>query len=244
MDEVLVHLHVPKCAGTSIRNALLRTFGDERTVRGHEREIVERLAVMSPAERSEVRVVSGHVTVKILRFFANRPAICVAAVRDPIERICSFFNFVHTQRRHPMHSIFEAQLPSPDALTDEIMESRPFFTTAWSNPFCRILAGVPTTTDADYGRVERDVRQRVRAGELHVGNVAEVEAYLRRGGFVAETLPRANVFVGGDGHEPFQTATPSRLSAATLRRLRDWNRYDLQLFRAMGWPLSRPIELT
>ena len=98
----LVHIHIPKTAGTSLNALLLPLFPRENRVNGHAPACVAALRDMSQSEREQVRLVAGHVTHAIGRLF-SQPVRFLTIMRDPGPRILSFFKYVSYREQHPLY---------------------------------------------------------------------------------------------------------------------------------------------
>jgi hypothetical protein len=150
-------------------------------------------------------------------------------VRDPVDRICSFFNFIHAAPHHPLHETFRQSLTSLDDLTEDFLARHPDLCAAWSNYMAFAWTGVPAGTE-DYRRTVRQrVARQIRLGRLVLGEVEGIEALLRRQAVLrpGETLPRRNV--RDDGAGDHLMASPDRLRPQVRALLEARNREDIHL---------------
>ncbi len=232
MSEILIHLHVPKCSGTSINRVLQRTFPGA-IVDNQTPAMVAKLNSMTEAERDEkYKVVLGHWQWGVHRYF-SKPAIYFSVVRSPISRICSFFNYIHTVRDHDQHQTFKDVLPNLNALSDEIM-SRPYFRANWSNYYCFAYSGRRPTDEPSFIAIQTQVLNSIRRGKLIVGPTERIATFLRERGILEGELPRANETSIAPGDKSFVPARVEALTPQVMARLQRWNRYDIRLLSAIS----------
>ena len=124
---MLLVVHVPKTAGTSLRRALDKTFGVEYVIRdygGHEKatsdivrshlysnEMSDTTSLMRSMSRTEAKVLIGHFPAKKYASFF-KPEHVIVFVRDPLERACS--EFLHWVRHHSYQATFEQFIQQKD----------------------------------------------------------------------------------------------------------------------------------
>ncbi len=126
-SDMLLVVHVPKTAGTSLRRALDKTFGVQYVIRdygGHEKttsdivrshlysnEIPNTESLMRSMLKADAKVLIGHFPAKkYVSFF--KPEHVIVFVRDPLERACS--EFLHWVRHHSYESTFEQFIQQKD----------------------------------------------------------------------------------------------------------------------------------
>lgn len=112
-----VFLHVPKTAGTAIRDALVRELGPAllwyRQIpltpqqapglrQFHDLELLTR----DPALLEGVRVLGGHFPVwRLPPALQERRPLLLAVLREPVARVLSFYAFVLRETDHPLHPL-------------------------------------------------------------------------------------------------------------------------------------------
>jgi hypothetical protein len=229
VQDVLIHLHVPKCAGSALSAALQRRFG-ARALNG-----VAAHAAMKAGDRpldGRCDAVFGHLTYGVHALF-DRPCVYLSATRDPIERICSYFNYVHARPRHPLHAAFRTHLRSLDDLRGATLEAIPGLAPEIRSPFCRVWSGRPAVREGNAAQIAAEVEARVRAGRLVVGTPAEAAAWLARriGPFA---LGRHNVTDLSAIPADVVPARPETLGAHARALLERYNRFDVGLIERVG----------
>lgn len=104
-NEKLIFLHIPKVAGTSIRETVFRN--SEKKYFWHSTE--NRLHDCSLTYLSNVDIIGGHITMydpmvcAIERKIGSKNAIFAAAFREPVAHLIS--HFYHIQK-HPNHHMY------------------------------------------------------------------------------------------------------------------------------------------
>jgi hypothetical protein len=103
--RALIFLHVPKTAGTTLNQILWRQY-QSRIVHRIQKIIpgrsVEDFRAMTEAEKSRVRIVTGHIDFGFHEFLP-RPCEYITILRDPVDRIISHYYYVS---RDPNHYLY------------------------------------------------------------------------------------------------------------------------------------------
>ncbi|MCV6593665.1 MAG: hypothetical protein OIF48_11975 [Silicimonas sp.] len=91
--ELIVHVHVPKTAGTSINAALQKSLGPGRK---HVEQIIDDPDAFEAAV-GESLWIAGHVATPRMRTAVarlGRPARYITALRDPVSHVASHYNWL------------------------------------------------------------------------------------------------------------------------------------------------------
>lgn len=107
---LFIFLHVPKTAGTSARSVFVSMLGPwyfAFDAAKHRREPGEPAVWDEPGFFDNLLMVGGHIgrshpLVRAARATGRR-IVLLAALRDPVRRAVSFYDYVRNRRRHPMH---------------------------------------------------------------------------------------------------------------------------------------------
>ncbi|MEH6557747.1 MAG: sulfotransferase family 2 domain-containing protein [Oceanicoccus sp.] len=110
--------HIPKAGGTTLRNLFYQAFGTSNCLRVWNPKAGAMIGAkdFSSFEKlSEFKVVLGHLSVESflkndearLKFARGNVKI-VTAVREPIDRIISLYNFIRVNPNHPMHTAMQS----------------------------------------------------------------------------------------------------------------------------------------
>lgn len=102
-DQLILHYHLPKTGGQTVRTILVEHLGAGTMVahlgewarqQGIEPHTNEQISAMSMEDRDRLRVVTGHrVNWETAALFAGRDLWEFTVLRDPAERMVSHFNF-------------------------------------------------------------------------------------------------------------------------------------------------------
>ena len=98
----LIHLHIPKCGGTSLTSIIGASRGSGESLAIDHGDI-ERFLQTPDSELRRLSFIFGHLEYG---FASNLPqgAVYVCALRRPGPRIYSYFNYVKQTQAHPLHS--------------------------------------------------------------------------------------------------------------------------------------------
>lgn len=220
-DTRVIHLHVSKTAGTSLREVLCRQYG---------KGAVHKVGGIDPSgdprvlpaddlraiEQKGIRAFSGHMAFGLHEYIPG-PSTYVTLLRNPIERIRSDYDW---RMRHP-ESLLHREL-SRNPTLDEFLEHR-FVRALVDNRQTRLL-GLPLLA---WDRpIDRDTL-RIAKRNLDAFTVAglverfddSVAAMSRLLGWTVPARPRLNV-----------SSTREEPPAHTIRTLRERNQLDLELY--------------
>jgi len=136
--ELLVFVHLPKTAGSTLVNVLERNYGGDAVLGLYDSTYGEEAARLTPAEMARTRVIAGHFYFGVHELIA---ASCryLTFLRDPVARVVSHYHF---SRRQPSHYLHEAA--SKLSLSDYVRlcgEHEP------NNDQTRLLAGREMAAD-------------------------------------------------------------------------------------------------
>jgi hypothetical protein len=92
--NVLIFVHIPKTAGTTLGRILERQFPRDQiyTFDHNEQRQIDRLKILSTEEKDQIRCVKGHVPFGLHEWFSQTPRY-VTVLRHPIERAVSGYYF-------------------------------------------------------------------------------------------------------------------------------------------------------
>jgi hypothetical protein len=103
-EQAVVFLHVLKTAGTTLHRIIERQYRPEQTysVGLVEGESLAGLAELSETRRAKIRMLRGHMGFGVHRFLPG-PSTYVTILRDPVERVISYYYFVLRTPDHYFH---------------------------------------------------------------------------------------------------------------------------------------------
>jgi len=104
--RLLLFLHIPKCAGTTlVEEILCRRFRPERLLTHYiagTDVLLERLRNMSEREKRRLECIAGHFAFGIHELLPQ-PCAYITLLRNPIERVISHYYYAATTPRHPLY---------------------------------------------------------------------------------------------------------------------------------------------
>jgi hypothetical protein len=101
--ELLLSLHIPKTAGSTLLNALSSWYPEQQRLIVHEGKDEPGLETLSAEQREGLGFVHGHFTYGIHELF-DRPSSYICFLRDPVDRLISLYYFIRQNPRHPRHN--------------------------------------------------------------------------------------------------------------------------------------------
>lgn len=131
----VLHLHIPRTGGISVSRALIAALNDREVVRA------TRLADLRAAldRGADVGLVTGHYTWGMHALLSD--FVYFTALRDPVERVRSLYDYIRVQPVHPQHELFAARP------LEELLDGRPLLDPHFSNGQVRQLAGPRSATE-------------------------------------------------------------------------------------------------
>jgi ABC-type transporter lipoprotein component MlaA len=127
---------VPKCAGSSV-NAVFSERLPDRTLTGSPAFLLDVLSAATPEENDRrYDAVVGHFFWGLDKYF-TRPPRYFSVVRDPVERICSFFNYIHVTETHGLHRYLKENLTDLNDISERLLDDSPALREQWDNYACR-----------------------------------------------------------------------------------------------------------
>lgn len=104
MIQVLFN-HVPKCAGSTINNYLKSCCSQSRlfSTDGYDPlPTAQEFKKLPQSQRYGYQVVTGHETDKLIEYV--RPdAVTCTVLRDPVDRVVSYYWYMKQDEKHPLH---------------------------------------------------------------------------------------------------------------------------------------------
>jgi hypothetical protein len=223
----LLFLHVPKAAGTAVRERVASEYSPaelrlvykgELRLAGPDRATVARWA----RERDSLEVVFGHFSFGAHSFLDVPPRYAVI-LRQPVPRVVSLFG--HLQG-HDDSELAQRVRREAWSLRDFVESG---VTEQTNNHMCRMLAGIPARAGERIDDAESLSRalDHVRNHFEFVGFVESLDASMadlaRRLGWRSGAVRRVNA----------SPAPPLELDEATRRAIEAANRLDLELYRTL-----------
>jgi hypothetical protein len=244
-DGALVFIHIPKTAGTSLHDALVRQYppSAQYQVRVPVAQSIERLRALPEERRAEIRALHGLMPFG-LHELLPRPSVYAAMVRDPVARVVSHYNYV---RRTPDHELRRVVDVDRVGLEDYVRAG----IHALNNGQTRLLSGLHTVPFGEAPPEMLATARRNVDGRFAALGIAErfdesLVLYRRTLGWTRPLYYlRRNVSRGGP--------PPAEVPATTRAVIEEYNALDLELYAfargrfeaqvaALGEPFRSEVE--
>jgi hypothetical protein len=216
-------VHIPKTAGTTLARIIDRQYPPQaRLLLERHHEGVREFQALPQPRRAEIRLLRGHIPYG-LHEHCPRPSTYFTLMREPIDRLVSYYYFVQRQADHYLHDYAN----TPGMTLKRYVEDK--VSLQMDNMQTRLLSGV--WTDPGYGECDeetlalakRNLRERFSVVGL-TERFDETLLLLRRAlGWDNVYYVRHNVTSG----RPRRAS----LDAQTLAVLQACNQLDIELYR-------------
>jgi len=239
-EQLVIFVHIPKTAGTSLRVVIERNFDkkDIFTVDGRDpQKSVKLFNNLKSTDKASFSLVQGHVEFGAIKDLPHKQIKYITFVRDPVERVLSYYSYILSDAyRRP-----QAAMAESISLKDYLLSK-----SDWqiNNHQTRMIAGnVPPV----YGACNEEVLERAKnniINHFHFVGIAERfdESILSMSKSLGWKIPfykKLNI-------------TSKRITQDTLDEeekylIRNDNRFDLELYEFIksrfGNLLKRPINI-
>jgi hypothetical protein len=148
---LLCVVHIPKTAGSALREGLITALGHEKVYWiGHKRPFADWYNATG-TEFNDYKVVGGHVSPEAFDKI-KRPKLFLAVMRNPVRRAASLFNYITrgTDLSHPYRDKFQ------NLSLMESIAKYPRFRIEIANYQCKLIGGEPTLPAAILSLLQRD----------------------------------------------------------------------------------------
>ena len=145
-DETAIFVHIPKTGGTTLHRIIDRQYPPETRYWIKQHDVgLEAFKGLPLSRRAVLRMVRGHISFGVHEYIP-RPATYFTILRQPIERLISYYTFV---QREPEHYLYD-YANTPGMTIRRYLEERVSLQT--DNFQTRLLSGV--WTDVGYGECD------------------------------------------------------------------------------------------
>lgn len=136
-DALVVHVHIPRTGGTSLRLLLEEAFGIRQCLMNYQDEVLDK----SAEDLAGIRCVSGHIPYGVHEHFLRVPAY-ITVVRNPIDRYISTYAAFLRNPAHRHHAA--ATQCDINDFVHRILDSKdPSLRNQLGNLQCRLVCGEP-----------------------------------------------------------------------------------------------------
>lgn len=219
----LIFLHVPKAAGSTLEAFICGHYAGGRWFRfTGDLENFREFRGMSAAERGAIDLFTGHVRFGV-HVWLDEPATYVTMLRDPVERVVSYYYYVLRSPEHHLH----AALRASGASLHEFVRDRMCFEVdndqvRWLNTVPHLEVGPGRVTRQMLEEAKHNLAERVAAFGLAERFDESLEHFCERFGWERGVVERRNA-----------TADRPRLEQIpepTIALIRETNALDVELY--------------
>jgi hypothetical protein len=221
-NESVIFLHIPKTAGTTLHRIIDRQYRPKVCYFVDRHNVgIEEFKNLSPERRAEIRMVRGHMPFGLHQYIPGR-ATYFTILREPVERVISYYYFVRREPEHYLHDYVISQ----GTTLQSYVESQ--VSLATDNFQTRIISGV--WDQAGYGECSEAVLALAKRNLAeHFVVVGLTERFDETLMLLKRTFAWRNVFYKRHNVTQGRPRQES-LSAETLAVLREHNQLDLELY--------------
>jgi len=99
----VVHIHIPKTAGTSVTLYMRKLFGNANVAHFGRRDKTARFRQLQAEDLMKYKCIGGHLTYPILREKIGPDALYFTVLRDPFDLYLSYFSDIIHRESHPLY---------------------------------------------------------------------------------------------------------------------------------------------
>lgn len=133
--ELLLFLHIPKTAGSTLHPVLRRQFPKDQQLRYNNRDNVNHLSLLSKDQLAKIKMLRGHFPFGFHENLSSGSFEYITMLRDPVERVISLYRYL---LRTPTHSFYDEWKRHQYSLP-ELMESGKLFNV--NDTMVRMISG-------------------------------------------------------------------------------------------------------
>ncbi|NVJ64836.1 MAG: hypothetical protein HWD84_11505 [Flavobacteriaceae bacterium] len=173
----VVHLHIPKSAGTSLNIQLMGHYPEFARIDARAGSPHQQLAQMSRDKRACIGLVAGHCVHGLHRLLP-RPVLYLAVLRRPGPRLLSFHRYILRTATHPMHATVTRLAPGFGTFL-ELAQENAALRIEVDNGQLRRISGEMTAPQVDTALLDT-ARRHLLADNMVHGVVERLDPFLHR----------------------------------------------------------------
>ncbi|WP_332694852.1 sulfotransferase family 2 domain-containing protein [Halalkalibacter lacteus] len=100
-NEILIHLHMPKTAGTTLKHIIKKNIPPSVNFDIYE-DLQQRKKKLIALSKKHVTCIQGHFPFGVHQYFTN-PCTYITMLREPTDRIISQYYFIRSRPKHTQY---------------------------------------------------------------------------------------------------------------------------------------------
>lgn len=236
----LIHLHIPKSAGSSLSTIIRRQSAPEGLLAVNDGDLA-RLRAMPRDKIRSLRFVFGHLSHGVAAAFPQR-CTYITLLRDPEERLLSFFRYVQRDPEHPLHGELVRGVGGFGGFLERVAETGTALQEV-DNGQIRRLAGhrANSRAPAAMERIFREALGNIFAPDMMYGLSEDLEGFLVRLR-AAGHITRFKIIEKNKAPSPASLETArAELSAPQRALLDDFTAWDRRFYEICSLALSGQV---
>ncbi len=186
LGQVLINIRIPKTAGTSLTSIIAQSFPTDAVLYTDDRDL-SNVTGLGAGERLKVGMVAGHIRYGLGALFPQR-TLYVTMLREPIERIYSFYRYVRRTTDHPLNGLFTAHDLTFGMFLERGLKNYSVRCEVDNGQVRRLAGDMTEASFADTALLYRQAMHNLFAPNMLFGIASNFEGLLRR--LVAEGIIR------------------------------------------------------
>ncbi len=219
-----IFLHIPKTAGTTLHTIVDRQYASDHiySFGSNAQDSIKKFQELSAEERAKIRFLRGHMPFGLHEFFPLTDEY-ITLLRDPVDRVVSYYNFI---LRTPEHYLYEIVTLRNMSLFDLLQTDYPIM---MNDAQVRLLSGI--WADVGYGKVPSEMLEKAKANlQRHFIVVGITEEFDKTLLLLKEKLEWPSEILYKKQNVSHKKAS-RQISAETLDAIRLYNQLDDALYQ-------------
>ena len=108
---IIIFLHIPKAAGTTLKDILCRQYERECIYELNSQSFLqsqEQFKQLPTKEKENIQLLMGHMYFGLHEFLPS-PSTYITMLRNPVEKVISYYYFVSKLTTHPDYELIKSQ---------------------------------------------------------------------------------------------------------------------------------------